>query len=51
MKSARPATGRVLNLNPAQMVSAMGISAARAFCPGAEKKMRELLMVLARHIE
>src|SRR5882757_6314551 len=29
------AAGRVLNLNPAQMVSAMGISAARTFCPGA----------------
>ena len=29
------AAGRVLNLTPAQMVSAMGISAARTFCPGA----------------
>jgi 2-methylcitrate dehydratase len=29
------AAGRVLNLNSAQMVSAMGISAARTFCPGA----------------
>ena len=29
------AAGRVLNLDPAQMVSAMGISAARTFCPGA----------------
>jgi 2-methylcitrate dehydratase len=29
------AAGRVLNLTPAQMVSAMGISASRTFCPGA----------------
>jgi 2-methylcitrate dehydratase len=29
------AVGRVLNLTPAQMVSAMGISASRTFCPGA----------------
>jgi len=29
------AAGRVLNLNPAQMVAAMGISASRTFCPGA----------------
>ncbi len=29
------AAGRVLNLTPAQMVSAIGISASRTFCPGA----------------
>src|SRR5450755_2736639 len=29
------AAGRVLNLKPAQMVSAIGISASRTFCPGA----------------
>ncbi len=29
------AAGRVLNLNPAQMVAAMGISASRTFTPGA----------------
>jgi 2-methylcitrate dehydratase len=29
------AAGAVLNLTPAQMVSAMGISASRTFCPGA----------------
>jgi len=29
------AAGRVLNLTPAQMVAAMGISASRTFCPGA----------------
>src|ERR1700716_2802548 len=29
------AAGRVLNLTPAQMVSALGISASRKFCPGA----------------
>ena len=29
------AAGRVLNLTPEQMVSAIGISAARTFCPGA----------------
>ncbi len=29
------AAGRVLNLTPDQMVSAMGISASRTFCPGA----------------
>jgi len=29
------AAGRVLNLTPAQMVNAMGISASRTFCPGA----------------
>src|SRR5438094_452145 len=29
------AAGRVLNLTPDQMVSAIGISASRAFCPGA----------------
>jgi 2-methylcitrate dehydratase len=29
------AAGRVLNLTPEQMVSAMGISASRTFCPGA----------------
>src|SRR2546421_7111313 len=29
------AAGRVLNLTPDQMVSAIGISAARTFCPGA----------------
>src|SRR5438046_2389682 len=29
------AAGRVLNLTPDQMVSAIGVSAARTFCPGA----------------
>ena len=29
------ASGRVLNLTPEQMVSAIGISASRTFCPGA----------------
>ncbi len=29
------AAGRVLNLSPAQLVAAMGISASRTFCPGA----------------
>jgi len=29
------AAGRVLNLTPSQMVSAIGISASRTFCPGA----------------
>jgi len=29
------AAGRVLNLTPEEMVSAMGISASRTFCPGA----------------
>jgi 2-methylcitrate dehydratase len=29
------AAGRVLNLTPGQMVSAIGISASRTFCPGA----------------
>jgi 2-methylcitrate dehydratase len=33
--AAPVAAGRVLNLNADQMVSAMGISAARTFCPGA----------------
>jgi 2-methylcitrate dehydratase len=33
--AAPVAAGRVLNLTPAQMVSAMGISASRTFCPGA----------------
>src|SRR3982074_658133 len=33
--AAPVAAGRVLNLTPAQMVSAIGISAARTFCPGA----------------
>src|SRR5258707_1177784 len=33
--AAPVAAGRVLNLTPAQMVSALGISAARTFCPGA----------------
>jgi 2-methylcitrate dehydratase len=33
--AAPVAAGRVLNLNVDQMVSAMGISAARTFCPGA----------------
>src|SRR6266700_837409 len=33
--AAPVAAGRVLNLTPEQMVSAMGISASRAFCPGA----------------
>src|SRR5258705_3595636 len=33
--AAPSAAGRVLNLTPAQMVSAMGISAARTFTPGA----------------
>ncbi len=33
--AAPVAAGRVLNLTPEQMVSAMGISAARTFCPGA----------------
>lgn len=33
--AATIAAGRVLNLTPAQMVNAMGISAARTFCPGA----------------
>src|SRR5437588_10111489 len=33
--AAPVAAGRVLNLPPEEMVSAMGISAARTFCPGA----------------
>lgn len=33
--AAPVAAGRVLNLTPEQMVSAIGISAARTFCPGA----------------
>src|SRR6202045_4557411 len=33
--AAPVAAGRVLDLTPAQMVSAMGISASRTFCPGA----------------
>src|SRR2546423_2607340 len=33
--AAPVATGRVLNLTPDQMVSAIGISASRTFCPGA----------------
>src|SRR5215469_11904238 len=33
--AAPVAAGRVLSLTPDQMVSAMGISAARTFCPGA----------------
>jgi 2-methylcitrate dehydratase len=33
--SAPVAAGRVLNLTPEQIVSAIGISAARTFCPGA----------------
>src|SRR5437588_322492 len=33
--AAPVAAGRVLNLTPNQMVSAIGISAARTFCPGA----------------
>src|SRR5438445_2492840 len=33
--AAPVAAGRVLNLTPHQMVSAIGISAARTFCPGA----------------
>src|SRR5438045_8092869 len=33
--AAPVAAGRVLNLTPAQMVSAIGISASRTFCPGA----------------
>lgn len=33
--AAPVAAGRVLNLNAEQMVAAMGISAARTFCPGA----------------
>lgn len=33
--AAPVATGRVLNLTPEQMVSAIGISASRTFCPGA----------------
>src|SRR5437868_3690622 len=33
--AAPVAAGRVLNLTPGQMVSAIGISAARTFCPGA----------------
>jgi 2-methylcitrate dehydratase len=33
--AAPVAAGRVLNLTPEQMVSAMGISASRTFCPGA----------------
>src|SRR6202035_2456478 len=33
--AAPVAAGRVLNLTPDQMVSAMGISASRTFCPGA----------------
>ena len=33
--AAPVAAGRVLNLNPDQMVSAIGISASRTFCPGA----------------
>jgi 2-methylcitrate dehydratase len=33
--AAPVAAGRVLNITPEQMVSAIGISAARTFCPGA----------------
>ena len=33
--AAPVAAGRVLNLTPEQMVSAIGISSARTFCPGA----------------
>src|SRR5213592_2695112 len=33
--AAPVAVGRVLNLTPEQMVSAIGISASRTFCPGA----------------
>ncbi|PYL73263.1 MAG: MmgE/PrpD family protein [Verrucomicrobia bacterium] len=33
--AAPVAAGRVLNLTPEQMVSAVGISASRTFCPGA----------------
>jgi 2-methylcitrate dehydratase len=33
--AAPVSAGRVLNLTPEQMVSAIGISAARTFCPGA----------------
>src|SRR5216110_255428 len=33
--AAPVASGRVLNLTPEQMVSAIGISASRTFCPGA----------------
>jgi 2-methylcitrate dehydratase len=33
--AAPVAAGRALNLTPAQMVSAIGISASRTFCPGA----------------
>src|SRR6201981_2722756 len=33
--AAPAAAGRVLNLTPEQMVSAIGISASRTFCPGA----------------
>src|SRR5258708_8123188 len=33
--AAPVAVGRALNLTPAQMVSAIGISASRTFCPGA----------------
>jgi len=33
--AAPVAAGRVLNLTPEQMVSAIGVSAARTFCPGA----------------
>src|SRR5205814_286628 len=33
--AAPVAAGRVLNLTPAQVVSAIGISASRTFCPGA----------------
>src|SRR6201987_700422 len=33
--AAPVAAGRVLNLTPGKMVSAIGISAARTFCPGA----------------
>ncbi|PYL25245.1 MAG: hypothetical protein DMF37_05520 [Verrucomicrobia bacterium] len=33
--AAPVATGRVLNLTPEQMISAIGISASRTFCPGA----------------
>ena len=33
--AAPVAAGRVLNLTPEQMVSAIGISASRTFCPGA----------------
>ncbi len=33
--AAPVAAGRMLNLTPAQMVSAIGISASRTFCPGA----------------